>query len=559
MFYDTKTESKAVGWPYAAPFAYERITGDAAEYRAAGFTAINFPPSCECGGGTQSDGYDLKNNYSYRNTAFGTEEMLRQAIAVVHANGMQAYGDLVLHQYGGYPNGTYPTGRFPKHPTCFSVESTKGGVPSDPVPNEQGNYSFGDMACYYTSTPDGYMYEGAIAAAQWQTDTLGYDGYRIDDVKGTYVGVVRDLVKSQPGKFFFGEYFDGEPGNISYWVNYDMQHTCSVLDFAFKFNVTDICNNNSNSWMGALSYIGWCQSDASTAVTFMESADTDTTPGEQCVWNKILGYAIMLTFPGYPRVYYRDWSTDENCYGLKDKINNLIWIHENLAQGEQVVRLGDDPQVFVHERLGYGGAPGCLAAFNNDQWNDYTRSVQTNFGSNQRVHEYTGNGGYYDDLWTDDAGVLTFTVPRNDNGMSFLIFGIPGVEGRSFTDAPIVTKQMIEGAADLAKDGGLAPVTDAGLTISPRLWVAADTVLGLALAPDMAGWGNAVELSLTVTAPDGIVLDTLAFDSQGEASQGMTVRTTAAGWHTLTLAGSGLPAAGTGFKITATYMAPKGI
>jgi alpha-amylase len=485
--------------------------------------------------------------------------MLRQAIAVVHSNGMQAYGDLVLHQYGGYPEGKYTTGRFPKTPTCFSIESTVGGVPSDPVPNEQGNYSFGDMACYYTSTPGGYMYFGAITAAQWQTATLGFDGYRIDDVKGTYVGVVRDLVASQPGKFFFGEYFDGNPSAISSWVNYDMRHSCSVLDFAFKFNVGDICNSESNAWMGALSYIGWCQSDASTAVTFCESADTDTTIGEQIVWNKMLGYAIMLTFPGYPRVYYRDWSTDENCYGLKTFINNLIWIHENLAQGEQVIRLGDDPQVFVHERLGYGDAPGCLAAFNNDQYNEYTRTVSTAFGTNQRIHEYTGNGDYYEDIWTDDAGRLTFTLPKNDNGMSYLVFALPGVEGATFSDVALPTTQMIEGSADLAVDGGLGPALSGTLTVTPRLWAAKGTEMMVRFAPSMVGWMNTTDLNLEIASSAGEVIGQLSYDDQGSATQEMTLTCPADDWFTVTLAGTELPIAGSPFIITTTYTAPKGI
>ena len=560
VYWDKATQAKTVGWPYASPFAYQRIAADAAEYAAAGFTVVNFPPSCECGGGTESDGYDLKDNYSFDNTAFGTREMLQQAVAVAHANGLQVYGDLVLHQYGGYPNGTYPTLRFPKHPTCFSQESTVGGVPTDPVPNTEGNYSFGDMACYFTSLPGGYMYFGAIAAAQWQTASLGFDGYRVDDVKGTYVGIVKGILDAPviSDLFAFGEYFDGNPSAVSYWVNYDMDRRASVLDFAFKFNVSGICNNNSTSWMGALANIGWCTTDAFTAVTFLESADTDTTVGEQLVWNKILGYAIMLTFPGYPRVYYRDWSTDENCYGLKPLINNLIWIHENLAQGDFVPLIDDDPQVFVHARLGYGDAPGCIAAFNNDQWHAHAVTVPTYFGSNQRVHEYTGLGGYYDDLWTDGEGRLTFTIPRNDNGLSYLVFGLPGVEGEGFERAARETTQVIYGAADL----NIPAATNGTLTITPRLYAAAGTQMTLLLAPDMTEWGNDVELALVVAGPSGSTVAMLAFDDQSDAGTAQELnipKAPATGFYTLSLVGTNLPPAGCAFSITATYTAPKGV
>ena len=70
-----------------------------------------------------------------------------------------------------------------------------------------------------------------------------------------------------------------------------------------------------------------------SAVTFVENHDTDLNSGDNVVFNKVLGYAYILTSEGYPCVYYRDYDMGPDGYKLKPKIDNLIWIHEKLATG----------------------------------------------------------------------------------------------------------------------------------------------------------------------------------------------------------------------------------
>ena len=558
-------DAERVGWPQPTrdqPWAYERIAHGTQEYRRAGFTAVLLPPFTKGAAGLNSAGYDKFDDYDIGSksqcfsgpTAFGSAEMLRLCVAQIHAQQMQAYGDLVLHQYGGGTDGIYkpvgadgvlPVGRFPKHPSCFVGAPPR--VPVDPVPDGDGNFAFGDMAAYVNATPAGFMRAGAIEAAEWLTLTTGVDGWRIDDVKGINAGLVHDLLQSDAlrDKLAFGEYFDTAAGRLSDWINGAMQRRAAVLDFGFKFNVGNLCNNNSRVWMGQLAAIGYCNVDPAMAVTFVESADTDNSPGEQTIWNKMLGYAIMLTFPGYPSVYYRDWSTDPGCYGLKDRINNLIWIHENLACGDFVPRLDTDPQVFVHERTGLDDRPGCVCAFNNDQWNAYTRTVQTVFGPNQELHEYTGNGSYQP-VWTDDQGRLTFTVPRNDGGMSYLVFGRPmGDVGFGWQSQS--TTQTFFGAPDL----DLPPLRDGGRDVG-RVWCAAGTRLSATLTPDRGGWDARATVRLGVLAPDQVPPGP---DGPAGEILDLAADVVATGWHTLRVTGSGLPADGSDFSLRVTYTA----
>jgi alpha-amylase len=433
VVWDQATQSKVVGWPLpktpAGLYAYQRIEQAAPEYKAAGFEAALFQPSTLGAGGEYSSGYDKKDDYILDGTSWGSGAMGKSAVAALHKNGLKVYGDLVLHQMDGYPNQQYTTKRFPKTPACFAVGAGQtarpGNVQPDSVPDTTGDWPDGDLCAY---CPQGsYMWNGAIDAAIWLVEQMGFDGFRIDEAKDLHAPFLCALIDALVAKFpesamfFFGEYFDGNPYALGGWVNYWMGRRASVLDFMFKFNVGDICNNNSNIWMGQLSNIGYNLIDSYKSLTFCENADTDTSPGEQIVDNKMLGYAIMLTFPGNPMIYYRDWSADPGCYGLKTGINNLLWINNNLAQGGFVTR-NADYQTFAHERLGYGNAPGCVCFFNNDQYNEHAITVQTRYPSGTRLHEYTGNSGYNADKWTDYWGCIDVTIPRNVNGCNSLVY-----------------------------------------------------------------------------------------------------------------------------------------
>src|SRR3984957_14653933 len=139
-------------------------------------------------------------------------------IGVMHACGLDVYGDVVLHQYDGGNNGTYRyvgadgktlNGRFPKHPSCFVGDPPRG--PVDPVADPQGTFAFGDMVSYLRATHKHDTLDGAIDAVGWLTRTLDLEGYRIDDVKGMAVQAVRDILnaKSMAGRFAVGGYFRG--------------------------------------------------------------------------------------------------------------------------------------------------------------------------------------------------------------------------------------------------------------------------------------------------------------------------------------------------------------
>ena len=193
------------------------------------------------------------------------------------------------------------------------------------------------------------------------------------------------------GKFAVGEFFDGNRVLVNGWIfnPRGMNGRASAFDFPLKFQLTAMCNNAGRFDMSALDHVGLAGMSPLSAVTFVENHDTDLTSGESVVFNKILGYAYILTSEGYPCVYYRDYDTGPDGYKLKPQIDNLIWIHEKLAAGPTQQRWKDF-DVFAYERL---GGPHLLVGLNNDPGGPRTITVATGFGPNVGLHDYAGHAG----------------------------------------------------------------------------------------------------------------------------------------------------------------------
>ncbi len=130
------------------PWWWDHIASQAAFFRAAGFTAILLPPALKtsAGASTGADGYGLfddydlgnKNQVSSKPTRFGTRERLQRCTAIMRANGLDIYLDIVMHQRDGGNDFAYSysgaNGKagvqvaFQKHKTCFVPN-----VPRDPI------------------------------------------------------------------------------------------------------------------------------------------------------------------------------------------------------------------------------------------------------------------------------------------------------------------------------------------------------------------------------------------------------------------------------------------
>ena len=215
-------------------------------------------------------------------------------------------------------NGTPNTGRFPKDPENFLPQVPRdpdlGGPAADDLP-------FGRELAPINAKPAHYVFNGLIDASDWLTRAVDAQGYRIDDVKGLSTDFLLPYLnsKSMAGKFAVGEFFDGSVALVNQWIfnPHGMQGRPNAFDFPLKFMLNGMCNNPGRFNMADLDHTGLAGTSPLNAVTFVENHDTDLQNSQKIVSNKLMGYAYILTSEGYPSVFYKDYSTDAGCYGLK--------------------------------------------------------------------------------------------------------------------------------------------------------------------------------------------------------------------------------------------------
>ena len=547
-----------------AAWWYDHIGSQAHAFRLAGFTAVLLNPVLKTNAGDSAgadgyapfDDYDLgaKSQCHSIQTRFGTREQLQRCVAIMRANGLDVYVDTVPHHRMGGHDGTYRylgadrktlNGRFPKHPGCFVGKPPR--VPRDPIAGPVStDFPFGDELAPVNAVPKGYVMQGLIDAGDWITRALDVQGYRIDDVKGLAVQFVRTWLncKSMANKFAVGEYYDGNPRTLNWWVwESGMAGRCCAFDFPLHFTLQAMCNNTSRWDMRQLDHAGLAGISPLQTVTFVENPDTDTDGFATVVWNKMLGYAYILTSEGYPCVYYKDYSTDRGCYGLKPLIDNLIWIHENLAFGTTLQRW-KDLQTYVFERLGH---PNLLVGMNNDMYNGWrTVTVQTAFGPHVELHDYTGRGA---DRLTDTNGMVTISIPPNDNGLGYVCYSRTGY-GRSFEAKPCAVRQVFEGAPDL----DTSPAINGQTVNVGRVWCAAGIDIEVEFATETTGWTASTTIRLELFDPTGkmILTATLQGPAPGLAAKRAAVEQS--GWVTARLTATGLPNRGNASYVLAmTY------
>jgi alpha-amylase len=256
-----------------------------------------------------------------------------------------------------------------------------------------------------------------------------------------------------------------------------------------------------------------------------------------------LAYAFILTTEGYPFVYHQDYSTEPGCYGLKPWIDNLVWIHENLAAGSTVTRHADAPTV-VYERQ---GSPGLLTAIGKDPWNPRTITCATNFGAGIDLHDYTGR---HPDIRTDGDGQATFTVPSNafGSGQSYLCFSRPGR-----APAPAVESRRTTQCFFAADDLEIAPARDGRAAVG-RVWTAQGTPVGAVFSAERAPLPPNASIVVELLDPTATRLASAEVGSNGAAE--LRAMATRAGWHSFTVTGGNLPSAGgVPFALTVTYTA----
>ncbi len=366
---------------------WNTIKGKVPAWSNAGMNAIWLPPASKAQNGGYSMGYDPFDYFDFGNfnqmgsteTRFGSRSELESLISEAHQNNLNVYADIVLNHNSG---GSSESNIFTNSSTYTDYAPASGMFyrsqydfhPNDFHNNDSGAFGgFADL-CHHKSYVQDELYRNQNSVAKYYKNVMGFDGWRFDYVKGFEPWVIQEW-NNNVGGFSVGELWDGNAQVLEDWVN---ASGSSAFDFACYYRMKDAFQNNDLTNLNGDMLL---KRQPSKAVTFVANHDTD-----EIFNNKILAYAYILTHEGYPTMFYSDY---ENWLD-KNKLNNLIWIHNNLAGGSTTY-LYSDTDEYVARRNGYNNDGLVVYLNTSNSWQE--RWVQTNWGS-RRIKDYTGNSGW---------------------------------------------------------------------------------------------------------------------------------------------------------------------
>jgi alpha-amylase len=395
----------------------------------AGFTALWLPPANKAAdwrsmGYDPYDYYDL-GEYNQKGgvpTWFGTRSELVELIGSAHARGLQVYADLVINHNSGadaqevnridqqtrWTKFDPASGHFARDWTCFH-------------PNRYETWdgsTFGDMPDLCHRNPA--VYTALITYARWLLETIGFDGFRYDMVKGYGGWMVRSIQEMRALRgdvsvkpYAVGECWDSER-TIDEWLdeaNAWSDNPVGAFDFPLRYRLRDMCDGYGFS-LRDLMQPGVLLWDApGQAVTFVENHDVARS--DPVINDKLMAYAFILTHEGYPCVFWQDYFNWN--LGLPESPNGiaaLVKVHEQCAGGAtQLLHVDDD--LYLMQRAGHGNQKGLILALNNrGSWNGATvRTRWTNTRFAPAAWRGRGDAGVPQDKRTDDAGWSDFWAP----------------------------------------------------------------------------------------------------------------------------------------------------
>lgn len=295
---------------------YSELSAKAKELSSLGFTIIWLPPPTES---VSPEGYMPKDLYNL-NSRYGGMEELKDLVNMFHEVGIKVLGDAVLnHRCAHYQNRN-------------GVWNIFGGrlnwddraiVADDPHFQGKGNKSSGDNfhAAPNIDHSQEFVRNDLKEWLCWLRREVGYDGWRLDFVRGFWGGYVKDYLEASEPLFSVGEYWDSLSYTYGAMDHNQDAHRQRIIDWinatngtAGAFDVTtkgilhtalEKCEywRLSDQKGKPPGVLGWWPS---RAVTFIENHDTGSTQGH---WRfpsgkEMQGYAYILTHPGTPAVFF---------------------------------------------------------------------------------------------------------------------------------------------------------------------------------------------------------------------------------------------------------------
>ena len=325
---------------------WNTVSGKVPSWAGAGIDAIWLPPATKAQNGPFSMGYDPFDYYDFGSynqmgsteTRFGSLSEIQNLISTAHNNDLSVIADIVINhnsggasQYNPYTSGNTYTNFQPA--SGLFARSYNDFHPNDIHAYDSGSFGGFPDLCHDKVYVQNWLYNNSNSIAKYYKNVMGFDGWRFDYVKGFESWVVKNF-KNAAGGFAVGEYWDGNAATLDWWTG---QAEASAFDFACYYKMRDAFGNNDLTQLNGDMLL---KRNSYRAVTFVTNHDTNE------IYNhKLLAYAYILTHEGYPCVFYRDYEE----WLDKNKLNNLIWIHNNKASGGTSYLYADNDEYVLHK------------------------------------------------------------------------------------------------------------------------------------------------------------------------------------------------------------------
>lgn len=316
---------------------YQNVERLAPTIAQLGFSVIWLPPPTDS---VSQEGY-MPRDYYCLESRYGTKDELKACINALHENGVLVLGDAVLnHRCAHFQDDKGIWNRFGGK----LAWDARAIVSDDPNFHGQGHRSDGD---FFHAAPNVDHSQAFVKAdledwMSWLMREVGYDGWRLDYVRGFWGGHVKDYMEATNPQFAVGEYWDAlsyKYDNPEYnqdahrqrivnWLNatggnasaFDVT-TKGILHAVFERQEYWRLSDPQGKPPGVM---GWWPS---RSVTFIENHDTGSTQGH---WRfprgkELQGYCYILTHPGTPTVFW-DHMFDNDWGHLHKPIEDMIRI-----------------------------------------------------------------------------------------------------------------------------------------------------------------------------------------------------------------------------------------
>lgn len=437
---------------------WDYLSEKAPELKGAGIRSLWTPIPAKGNWGIYDSGYGIYDHYDLGNyeqkgsveTRYGSRQELERMIEKMHEVGISVYSDVVLnHLYGGDENfeanpavtAYVKAGRGEPYPESDirwvdSVAHTRTHLffpkhTGEGEPNYEWNYQhfhpssandsltdFSDDVMrpntkFFGNDLNTYDEEVQLRLCdwgKWLKGTIGFDGFRLDFVRGLQPEFVSRWVKGLPlqdGKqpFIVCEYWASDGRYIKEWVDSVGKGGADVhaFDFPLKFTLTEMCNKSGCEFdMARLNHAGMIRSADGNSlppeniVTFVDNHDTGKEHDKWVTRDYAMAYAYILFHEGTPCLFYPHFyavtqhdvdnpSLEVTAPGsLQQEIRQLIDVRRKYLGGKVGVLSESTPlsetskHLYVARRQGNGEKDGAIIVLNNDDARTLSISLNVN-------------------------------------------------------------------------------------------------------------------------------------------------------------------------------------